>query len=424
MQKNKVIIIGAGISGLTAAYYLKKQDIPFLILEKEGHIGGRVQTVEEDGYLFDVGFQVFLDAYPEAQKILDYKTLNLRNFEPGAYIKWKSRMYAVVDPTRKPSKILAGLFSPVGTLSDKIKVLKLRYRLKNKSVDSIFSQVERSTSDVLTTEYGFSSSMINRFFKPFFSGIFFENELKTSCRMFDFVYKMFTVGNACLPAKGIAAIPNQLADSIGRENIRLNSEVKGINNNKVTLDNNEELEGALILLSTSNSSIYKATNLDFLPQWQGVFNFYFSCTTKPLNQAMIALNANPNKLVCTVAVPSMIAPDYAPKGKHLISVTVLSKGSEKTDEIKLYEHVRKELAALFKNTKDWEYLKVFKIPMALPNQEHVTDEISWEYIRRSNTLFICGDYLMNGSLNAAMKSGRLAAHAIARELGLKKEDGV
>jgi len=57
----KAVIIGAGIAGLTAAYYLEKDGYTIDILEKSNRIGGRIKTDEVDGFILDHGFQVLLE---------------------------------------------------------------------------------------------------------------------------------------------------------------------------------------------------------------------------------------------------------------------------------------------------------------------------------------------------------------------------
>ena len=90
-------------------------------------------------------------------------------------------------------------------------ILQLNNRLSKMSIAEIFEQEEVSTKEILTKEYGFSPKMIARFFTPFFSGIFLENKLDTSRRMFDFVFKMFGEGQMAVPNSGMKEIPKQLA---------------------------------------------------------------------------------------------------------------------------------------------------------------------------------------------------------------------
>jgi predicted NAD/FAD-dependent oxidoreductase len=61
---------------------------------------------------------------------------------------------------------------------------------------------------------------------------------------------------------------------------------------------------------------------------------------------------------------------------------------------------------------DWKLLKTYRINYALPNQEKVADELLHSEMKINDNLFICGDHLLNGSINAAMKSGRMVAELI------------
>ena len=79
LPKTKVVIVGAGLSGLACANDLTKNSMTdFLIMETSDGPGGRVRTDECEGFLLDRGFQVFIDSYPEAQELFDYPALQLR----------------------------------------------------------------------------------------------------------------------------------------------------------------------------------------------------------------------------------------------------------------------------------------------------------------------------------------------------------
>ena len=108
-----VIIIGAGIAGLTCAKYLKDRGIQSLILEASDGVGGRVKTDVYEGFLLDRGFQILLTAYPEAQRLLDYKSLDLKAFKSGAMIRntQKNDFSVVANPFKEPSKIWSSLTS-------------------------------------------------------------------------------------------------------------------------------------------------------------------------------------------------------------------------------------------------------------------------------------------------------------------------
>ena len=106
MQKDKldVIIIGAGIAGLTAAKILKAAGKNILIIEASDGVGGRVRSDYKDGYILDRGFQVLLTAYPEAKELLNYDQLNLKFFKPGALILDQQNTYQLGDHFNLSSK--------------------------------------------------------------------------------------------------------------------------------------------------------------------------------------------------------------------------------------------------------------------------------------------------------------------------------
>ena len=193
------MIVGGGLAGLAAANALKQRQTPFLLLEASDRWGGRLHTDRVDGFLIDRGFQVLQTAYPEAQKQLDYAALKLRNFQPGALIRTKGRFVEMSDPWRRPSAALATLLNGVGTLGDRWRLAKLRSRLVRQPIDTILSSPDESTADFLLKTCGFSRDLVDRFFRPWFSGVFLENQLETSCRFFQFVFKMLAEGDAALP---------------------------------------------------------------------------------------------------------------------------------------------------------------------------------------------------------------------------------
>jgi monoamine oxidase len=64
--ETSVIIIGAGLAGLSGARRLQQGGIPFILLEADQRIGGRLKTDQRDGFILNHGFQVLQTAYPVA----------------------------------------------------------------------------------------------------------------------------------------------------------------------------------------------------------------------------------------------------------------------------------------------------------------------------------------------------------------------
>ena len=411
MIKHDVIIVGAGLSGLSAAVHLHRQGRKVLILEASDRAGGRVKTDSVDGFILDRGFQVLLTAYPEAKKLLNYKDLQLCKMLPGATVLYDGGTFEIADPFRRPKALFSTLFAPVGTILDKINTLWLKNKLQKMSIDKIFKQPEQTTLQQLS-DYGFSQKMIQRFYKPFLSGIYLENQLTTSNRMFDFVMKMFSDGDVAIPALGMEEIPKQLVSQLPESSIQYYKKVTKIVENTLILEDGTTFEANQIVIATNANELTK----QFLPNQkttaQQVTNVYFEARIAPTKKAIVVLNASSTKKwVNNLTVLSNVSKMYAPPEKVLVSISY--NGLAPIEDFELAENMKKELEQWYgKQVQDWKMIKTYRIDYALPIQDSVKNELSISEIKISDTLFICGDYLLNGSVNAAFKTGRLVAEAM------------
>lgn len=402
IENNKVTIVGAGIAGLTAAKLLKQSGFEILILEASDRIGGRVTTFSKNGYLLDHGFQVLLGNYPLAKELLNYKDLNLKAFDPGAKILYQNKSYDVLDPLRKPLSLFKTLFSPIGSFSDKLIMFKLKINLKFKSVEQIFKEQEQTTISYLL-RLGFSDKMINRFFIPFLGGIFLEKELNTSSRMFNFVFKMFGEGDALIPENGMQEIPKQLAQKLLPNQILYNSFVTQIEDNKIICKNGNEYLSDYIVIATDELNLPKPFT-KIAKNYRSVHNYFFTTDNLPFKDSIIALNANENALVNNMAIMDNISKNYIPDQKHLISISII-KDTVLLSQKDIAQKIKLEMSEWF-DVSDWEFLESFKINYALPNQVNVKNSIPDSDLINQSNIFNCGDYLSNGSINAAMYSGK------------------
>jgi phytoene dehydrogenase-like protein len=410
-MKPIITIIGAGISGLTAAVYLHQKGYKIQILEATDRAGGRIKTDIIDDFRLDRGFQVLLTEYPETKALLDYKKLNLKRFLPGATVLYDAGQFEIADPFRRPTATFATLFAPVGSLKDKINTFFLKNKLVKIAVSDIFKQPEGDTISQLK-KYGFSPKMIDRFYKPFFSGIFLENDLKTSSTMFDFVMKMFSQGDAAIPELGMEEIPKQLVAMLPANSIQYNVKVSTIENNKIICEDGTTFEADKIIIATEAIGLASNYISKTKQNFHQVTNVYFEAKMAPTKKAVVVLNASTDKKwVNNLTVMSNISNKYAPAGKVLISISY--NDIPAIDDATLAENMKTELKKWYGNqVTDWKILKTYRIHYALPNQEKVSNEVTNSEIKINENLFICGDHLLNGSINAAMKSGRIVAELI------------
>ena len=411
-MKPTITIIGAGISGLTAAVYLHQNGFKVQILEASDRAGGRIKTDVINGFRLDRGFQVLLTEYPECKALLNYEKLNLKRFLPGTTVLYDGGQFEIADPFRRPSATFSTLLAPVGSIKDKINTLFLKNKLVKITIPEIFTQKEETTLLQLS-KYGFSDKMINRFYKPFFSGIFLENELSTSNRMFDFVMKMFSQGDATIPELGMEEIPKQLVSMLPENTILYNLKVSKIENNTIHTENGQVFTSDKIIIATEASSFAK----NYIPETQTkshqVTTIYFTTEVPPTKKAVVVLNASENKKwVNNLTVMTNVSPKYAPNNEVLICISCNGISNE-SDEI-IAKNSRAELKQWYGNqVENWKLLKVYKINYALPILEILKDNLTENNFKINDSIYICGDHLLNGSINAAMKSGRLVAENIS-----------
>ncbi len=416
MERNnyKIHIIGAGISGLIAAKTLEEVGYHPTILEASDRVGGRVKTDIVNGYQLDQGFQVLLDAYPQAQKHLDFRKLELQRFLPGALIYNNGKKFQIGDPLRHLGLLWHTIFAPVGSISDKLKIFKLNRKLKNKSIESIFESESKTTLQYLR-DFGFSQKIIERFFRPFFSGIFLEPNLETSSRMFEFVYKMFGDGLATLPKAGIGEISNQLKSQLQQTEIRYNCKVKQVEERFIVLENGQKIETHFSIIATPGDHLVPNLN-NQKTAWRSCYNMYFETKSQSIKKPLIGLIADKGALINNIFFTTTL--ETSKKGtNYLLSVTVVKQTNLPEDS--LIESVKKELKT-YCNISDAKFLKLYHIPRALPNIQELQGDISPTETQLKPTIYLAGDYLLNGSLNAAMLSGERAAQGVIMSL----EDGL
>ena len=407
-----VIVVGAGLAGLACAIHLEKAGKSVIVLEASNGVGGRVRSDIVDGFVLDRGFQVLLAAYPEAKRLLDYNGLDLRAFDPGALVQRGSRRWRVTDPFRRIDGALASAVAPLGTPLDKARVALLRRAVRKGSMEQLWRRPDTSTIEKLRA-LKFSTQMIDRLLRPLFGGVLLDAELQASSRMFEFVFRMLSEGDSVVPGRGMQAIPDQLASRLRAGSIRLDTRVATVHPGSVTLVDHGTVHGDAVVVATEGPQAAKLLGSSFAtPGSRPVSCLYFASDTAPVTERTIVLNgdgpaAGPINNLC---VHSVIAPAYAPPGKHLVSVTVLGSHTTADDE-QLTSAVTTQLQRWFgSNVARWHHLRTYHIPHAQPEQSSLTPHERPVFL--SPGLFVCGDHRDQASINGALVSGRRAAEAV------------
>ena len=412
MVRPEVIVVGAGLAGLTCARLLHQAKVKVRVLEASDGVGGRARTDRVEGFLLDRGFQVFLMAYPEPARWLDYAALDFRRFFPGAKVWREGGLHLVADPFRRPLQAAAHVLNPVGSFMDKLHVLDLRQQSLAGSVEDVFHRAQRSSRRYLA-DVGFSDGMVEAFWRPFFGGIFLEKELSTSSRVLEFVFRMFATGATVVPARGMGALAEQLAAKLPAGTVRLGTAVEEVGGHRVRLASGQSETCDAVVVATDAPAAEGL--LPGMPPraMNAVTCLYFAAERPPVRGPYLVLNGEGRGPVNNVAVMSEVSPAYAPEGQALVSVSVV--GPVEAPET-LEARVREQLTEWFGGeVAGWRHLRTYVLPHALPAQPPESFAEPHRRVRLSPGLYVCGDYRENGSIDGAMASGRRAAEAFLRD---------
>ena len=401
------VVVGAGLAGLAAARQIKSRGRSVIVIEAQDGVGGRVRTDKVDGFLLDRGFQVLLTAYPELRTQIDMSALDLKMFSSGALVMRDGKSSVVTDPFREPKRAAATVFAPIGSLTDKLRVAALRWRVMHRNEDKILNGADISTV-VALRGMGFSTTMIDRFFRPLFGGIQLDPELRTSRRMFEIIFKYLSEGQSALPANGMSAIPEQMAKHLGAENIFLNTRATSIESGFVSTANGRIETRAIVVATDQPSASELLRTTEITSRVAGCV--YFSADRPPTHEKFVVLDGTGQGPVLNAAVLSNIAPSYAPPGKHLI---VAALPGIITGDLEAMS--RDQLRTWWGPQVDsWRHIKTYRITHAGPEQ--LPPFNPKQNVSLGNGMFICGDHRDTGSIQGALYSGRRCGEAVLASL--------
>jgi phytoene dehydrogenase-like protein len=423
-----VAIVGAGLAGLRCAAELEKAGAEVTLLEAADAPGGRVRTDMVDGFRLDRGFQVLLTEYPEAKKVLDYDALRLREMTPGALVWHGGRLHRFADPFRQPLQAVASLFDGMVPLGDKLRVALLRARVNKGEIAELFAEPETTSYEFLRGR-GFSEAMVDRFFRPFFGGVFLEKELRTSSRFFQFLFRMFSDGPVAVPELGMGEIAAQMAAKLRPGTLVCGAQVTGAVRTGSgfsirTEDGREVMARTLVVAAGVRSArLFEEIGLAaarVAPEgWNRTTTVYFAAEKAPVEEPTLVLNGEGTAggPVNHLAVMSRVSARYAPAGAELIAANVVGEAPIGEEDVaRLEDGVRSHARRMFGAQVDgWRRLATYAIPEALP----VALSVQWEAapVLERDSVYLCGDVAESPSVQGALVSGRRVAEKDGRRGG-------
>lgn len=404
-----VAIVGAGLAGLACAVELQAAGVDVIVYEASNGVGGRVRSDVVDGFTLDRGFQVTLTAYPEMHRQMDIDALNLQAFDPGALVWRDGKGSVVADPFRMPSATLGTVTAPIGSLFDKARIAQLRHRVRSVHPVKLLQSEDITTTAALSAA-GFSDTIIDRFFTPLVGGIQLDPTLRDSRRMFDIIFRMLADGDSAVPARGMQAIPDQLATRLPDGTVQLESRITSTTATSVTLQDGDVMSHDAVIIATEGPAASALLGLPIVPS-KSVGCVYFSATEAPTDTKLVVLDGTGVGPVLNVAIMSNVAPSYAPAGRHLIAAAM--PGHVDGD---LSSVARAQLRSWWGAQVDgWDHLHTYRIIHGQPGQQPPFSPK--QAVALPDGRFVCGDHRDTASIQGALFSGRRCAHAVAQRLG-------
>ena len=409
-----IIIVGAGLAGLACATRLEEFGEDWLLLESSDVPGGRVATeVTPEGFRLDRGFQVLLDSYPTARKLLNFEVLRPRYFESGALLADENGWERFLNPLRRWDWSLSALFGKTFSLSEKLTLGAYAARQLLRSDGSLLESPCGRSTLVELQQLGLDGRILESFLRPFFAGVFLDNDLGTDASIFRYDLKKFVLGRALLPAGGMGEIPRQLASRLPGQRIRYRSAVvslrcSGERVTHVMLENGEEIACDQLVLATEEWATRHLLGLDHGRNWSGVSTLYFEGEEALYEGGLLVLPCGKSRLVRHFTDLTNTAPEYAPVGKRLLSATVLHPLSGNMDGLDLVSRAKAEITGLLPDFRSWRFLKEVRISCALPSQSQGYPGMLLSR-RVLPNLVLAGDQVAPASIESALVSGLAAA---------------
>jgi len=424
LMSKPVVVVGAGLAGLVCARHLHQAGVPVIVVDAEDEPGGKLRTDHVGGFTLDRGFQVLFTAYPNLNREVNVEELKPGAFAKGAYIYHQNSLKLLA-----PQPFIEMFKQRLGILRDKTVPFADKRRLASLA-ESVNQQSPRQnlSANLMTAEdylydRGFGDEAMDRFFRPFFGGIFLDRSLSVDSRQFGFVWTMLTQGNTILPTGGMQAVAEQIASGIPRYLFRMGNRVSEVMYGSsgqvegVRFNTTEVLSASRVVIATDAEEAARLVGQPITTEFKSSTCLYFEIPKPLVEGPYIILNGSGNGVVNHIAPVSAANPSYAPHGKHLVSVTVL--GVPEMNDDQLAQTVKEEVSAWSPEIGAymWRFIRAYRIRNAQLAQpvgfiEHLPNNAT-----QHNNLYWAGEFTENSSIDGAIRSGLDCARMILSQQG-------
>lgn len=397
----KVAVVGAGIAGLAVAIGLENAGHEVTVYEASDGVGGRMSTVACGDYPIDVGFHVLHTAYPTVKRWIDLDKLDAKPMDPCTVsIDPRSGRKRIMGDALKAPRYLLPTLKAVG-IRDGLRFFKWRMQTSSNDLERSMDHAAPTISAGLQQRRFRPSTQ--RVLKPLFAGITLDPSLSERFSFADFTWGAMAHGTMVVPKKGIAAVPQQLAQRLKSATLHLNAKVDSVSQHTVEA-NGERLEFDRVILATPQ---HVAAELlpGYSPKHQSVerltSTLVFSAGAPPFRQARLLLNerwGEQHQKVLHVHVPTNLHP--SPTGQHFVTATLVGEDGINPQ----VEEIQRELISWFgPGVQGWKHVLTTTVRHALP---HMDPNHHARFLPdvEIDGVFLIGDHRAHPSVQGALAS--------------------
>jgi len=398
----QVLVVGAGLSGLACARTLHDHGIECRVLESSSRTGGRLGSTFVGGVVCDKGFQVSMSNYECLERLVPRDSLARHGFTRGAVLVMEDRRVRVIDPKVEPLSAIRLLFSGIGGWRD----LRAANRCRRLASGSRIGIAPESSARSLIESVGFTTSFIESFIRPFFTGVLLDEDLDVPAGRFLSTLDRFARGTAEIPAGGMQKIADVMAEPI-KHRIQLNQTVTGVGSGWVELDDGSRLTSDHVVMAVPFDTACRMAGhpqpVDDEP-WSSTAALHFTSMNSQPPDPIIYLNATGKGHLNLACIPSVVAPDYAPPGTHSIVASLKPwkhSGKQMKFTSEMIDDIRVEAGALLGvDSSEWRHIHTDIIPRALPR--HIPKQSCFS---DSDRIHATGDWANWPSIDSSVENG-------------------
>ncbi|MFI9234812.1 NAD(P)/FAD-dependent oxidoreductase [Streptomyces sp. NPDC053079] len=416
-----VVIVGAGLAGLSAAHHLISAGVTVTVLEEAPGPGGRMTTDEVDGFHLDRTGQLLNTSFPELLRTPGLEALKLRPFTPGVLVHTDGRNHRTGElrgakRAFTTARAFAAARASRSAGLDQARLGAALARLAALPIDRMLARPDRPTAATLSSR-GLPTRTVEGFLRPLLASLLSDPDLTTSSRCADLVLRGYARGRLCLPAGGAGVIPRLLTAQLPQDTVRTGVQATSVGTTSVGTAAHGQITCRSVVVATGARAAAELIPGLRLPGFHPVTILHHTTDAPPLRDASLILTGGRRGPVAHTTVASEVDPDRAPLGRCLITSTVLGPAASlPTPE--LDRAARAQLARVYNtSTTAWHLLAAHHDPDAVPAMPAPHDVR--RPVRLLSGLYVCGDHRDTSTVQGALFSGRRAAQAVLRDLGIR-----